>query len=287
MNKIKLVLVTGVAGAGKTTFASVCEENGYHVIEEFPTSMIPSLLELFKNEPETYSHVALFVNIAKVDEAAKTVRSDDSFASSLVGLDCQKEVLLTRFRLTRHIHPLQPKGYSLIDAIDADAKKMSEARPLFDFYIDTTGLREKDFRKKASAILSEGDGKIHLMITSFGYKFGLPCDAEIVIDARCLVNPYWVPELSRLTGLDQPVADFIAKDPKTGVFLEKLYSLLDDYLSQVVEDGRSFVMLDVGCSGGQHRSVFVAEQLQKHYQNQCHCIVCHREISRYVEDEKE
>lgn len=287
MAKIKLVLVTGVAGAGKTTFASVCEERGYHVIEEFPTSMISSLLDVFKKDPVNYDKVALFVNIVKIEDAAKIVRADDSFDVTVVGLDCSKDVLLTRFRLTRHIHPLQPKGFSLMDAIDADAKKMEETRPVYDVYLDTTGLNEKDLRKKAAALLSEGGSKLNILISSFGYKYGLPRDAEVVIDARVLANPYWVKELSRLTGLDKPVVDYIRKDPKTGPFLEKLFALLDAYFAQAVEEGRSYVVIDVGCSGGQHRSVFVAEEIFAHYKNIYACTVCHREIARYVEDEKE
>jgi UPF0042 nucleotide-binding protein len=287
MAKITLVLVTGVAGAGKTTFASVCEEHGYHVIEEFPTSMIPSLLEVFKKEPENYDKVALFVNIAKIVDAAEIVRKDEAFDVTVVGLDCSKDVLLTRFRLTRHIHPLQPKGFSLMEAIEADAKKMEETRPLYDVYLDTTGLNEKDLRKKAAALLGQGENKLHIVISSFGYKYGLPRDAEVVIDARVLANPYWVKELSRLTGLDKPVVDYIKKDPKTAPFLAKLFGLLDDYFAQAVEEGRSYVVVDVGCSGGQHRSVFIAEEIFAHYKNQYACTIYHREITRYVEDEKE
>jgi UPF0042 nucleotide-binding protein len=287
MAKITLVLVTGVAGAGKTTFASVCEEHGYHVIEEFPTSMIPSLLEVFKKEPESYDKVALFVNIAKIEDAAEIVKKDEAFDVTVVGLDCSKDVLLTRFRLTRHIHPLQPKGFSLMEAIEADAKKMEETRPIYDVYIDTTGLNEKDLRKKASALLGQGENKLHVVLSSFGYKYGLPRDAEVVIDARVLANPYWVKELSRLTGLDKPVVDYIRKDPKTAPFLEKLFGLLDDYFAQAVEEGRSYVVVDVGCSGGQHRSVFIAEEIFAHYKNQYACTIYHREITRYVEDEKE
>lgn len=287
MAKIKLVLVTGVAGAGKTTFASVCEEHGYHVIEEFPTSIIRSLLDVFKKDPDNYDKVALFVNIAKIEDAAEIVRKDASFDVMVVGLDCSKDVLLTRFRLTRHIHPLQPKGFSLMEAIEADAKKMEESRPIYDVYIDTTGLNEKDLRKKASALLSEGESKLNIVISSFGYKYGLPRDAEVVIDARVLANPYWVKELSRLTGLDKPVVDYIKKDPKTGPFLSKLFALLDDYFLEAVEEGRAYVVIDVGCSGGQHRSVFIAEEIFAHYKNQYACTIYHREITRYVEDEKE
>ena len=287
MDKMKLVLVSGVAGAGKTTFASVCEEKGYHVIEDFPTSMIPSLLDVFKREPEVYDKVALFVNISKIEESAEAIKKDPTFAITTVGLDCSTDVLLTRFRLTRHIHPLQPKGYSLSEALAADAQKMEETHPLYDIYIDTTGLTEKDLRKKAAALLDRTSSKLHIIISSFGYKYGLPKDAEIVIDARGLINPYWVKSLSRMTGLDQPVIDYIEKDQHTTDFMGKLFALLDDYFSRAVEEGRSFIVLDVGCSGGQHRSVYVAEKLYAHYKTSYACTLYHRELSRYLEDEKD
>src|SRR5574344_1341094 len=224
MDKMKMVLVSGVAGAGKTSFASVCEEKGYHVIEELPVSMIPSLLDVFKANPAEYAKNALFVNIVKLEDAATLLRADPAFDTTVVGLDCSRDVLLTRFRLTRHIHPLQPKGYTLEEALEMDEKAMKQTQPILDLYIDTTGLPEKDLRKKAAAILGDKQSQLNVVFSSFGYKYGLPRDAEIVIDARVLANPYWVPELCRLTGLDEPVREYIESDPKTKVFLTKLFS---------------------------------------------------------------
>ena len=286
-NLMKLVLVSGVSGAGKTTFASVCEEKGYHVIEELPISMIPSLLDVFKGKPEEYAKNALFVNISKLEDAADLLRKDSAFQTVVVGLDCSQDVLLTRFRLTRHIHPLQPKGYSLEEALDLDQKAMKKIQPLLDVYIDTTGLTEKDLRKKAGAILGDQRSRLNVVFSSFGYKYGVPRDAEVVIDARVLANPYWVKELSRLTGLDKPVIDYIKADSKTAPMLDKIYGILDPYFECAVEEGRPYCVIDIGCSGGQHRSVFVAEELFAHYKDRYSCIVYHREINRYVEDEKD
>jgi UPF0042 nucleotide-binding protein len=285
--KIRLLLVSGVSGAGKTTFASVCEERGFYVIEDLPLSMIPSLLEVFKNEPATYEKVAVFVGISHVQAAAAICHKDSAFETTVVGLDCSLEVLMTRFRLTRHIHPLQPKGFTLEEALQADAQAMREAKPFCDLYIDTSGLSEKELRKEAAALLLGGSPKLTVIISSFGYKYGLPRDAEIVLDSRALANPYWVKELSHLTGLDQPVIDYIEKDPKTPIFLNKVYSLLEDYLAHAQEEGRAYAFIDVGCSGGQHRSVFVAEKIYEHFKTLYPCSVSHRELARYLEDEKD
>lgn len=285
--KTQLLLVSGVSGAGKTTLASVCEEHGYYITEEIPIAMISSLLAAFGKNSSVYSKVALFVGLSSFEKASALVRSSPYVTPLVWGLDCSSDVLMTRYRLTRHTHPLQPKGYSLEEAIHIDATRMAKLRPLFDVYLDTSGLSERDLRIKAASLLEKRDPKLRLIISSFGYKYGLPRDAEIVIDARCLINPFWVPTLSRLTGLDKPVVDYIEKDPHTQDFMSKLFELLSDYLVHAQADGRSFVVLDVGCSGGQHRSVYVAEALAKHFSADYDCTVYHREIMRYREDRRE
>jgi UPF0042 nucleotide-binding protein len=286
--KIRLVIVAGVSGAGKTTFASVCEEYGYYVIEDLPVSMVPSLFKLFKEKSERFAKDAIFVNIAVVSEVIALAKQEADFDVVSVGLDCAYSDLLNRFRLTRHIHPLQPKGYTLDEALKDDEEKMKQARQYFDIVIDTTGLSPKDFHKLAAYyIAGENAGKMNVVFSSFGYKYGLPRDAEVVLDARALANPFWVPELKNLTGLDKPVQDYIDKDPKTAPFIAKICALLDDYFVASAEEGRNFLFVDVGCSGGQHRSVYVAQKLYEHYKDSYNCTVSHRELSRYQEDRKD
>ena len=289
MNKVNLLIVSGVAGAGKTTLASVCEEHGFYVVEDFPSKTLPALLTVFENDPLTYGQAAMFVNISVAEEIIDEARKNPAFQVTAIGLDCSIEVLLNRFRLTRHIHPLQPRNYTLMEALQMDEEAMKKCRSVFDVYIDTSNLTEKDLRKMAARLIEKDTGKkpISVVFSSFGYKYGLPRDAEIVIDARILANPYWVKELAPLTGKDQAVIDYIDKDPKTKPLLDTLYSFLDDYLRWSIDDGRSFVFIDVGCSGGQHRSVYVAEHLYNHFKDEYNCSVTHRELSRYVEDEKE
>jgi UPF0042 nucleotide-binding protein len=155
MDKMKMVLVSGVAGAGKTTFASVCEEKGYHVIEEL-ADLDDSLRFWMSSRP-------IRPSMPKTPSSSTSsnlrmpplLRADPAFDTTVVGLDCSRDVLLTRFRLTRHIHPLQPKGYTLEEALEMDEKAMKQIQPILDVYIDTTGLTEKDLRKKAAAILGD------------------------------------------------------------------------------------------------------------------------------------
>ncbi|MCI1244690.1 MAG: RNase adapter RapZ [Bacilli bacterium] len=288
MNKVNLVIVSGLSGAGRTTLASVCEELGYYVVEDLPSKMLPSLLTVFENDPITYGEAAVFVNISVAPSIIAEAKKRPSLDVTAIGLDCSQEVLLSRFRLTRHIHPLQPRGYTLLDAIKKDEEDMERCRASFDIYIDTTNLTEKDLRKLAAHLLSKSKGKapISVVFSSFGYKYGLARDSEVVLDARLLKNPYWVPELRKLTGIDQPVIDYIDKDPKTAPFLTKLYDLVGEYIKGSVEDGRAFAFIAVGCSGGQHRSVYVAQHLYDHFKGRFNCLITHRELSRYREDGK-
>ena len=288
-DKVRLVIVSGAAGAGKTTLASVCEEHGFYVVEDLPSKMLPALLTVFQNDPSTYGKAAMFVNISVAAEIISVAKQNPAFEVVSIGLDCSIDTLLNRFRLTRHIHPLQPRGYTLMEALKEDETAMEKCRPSFDVYIDTTNLTEKDLRKMAGHLLDQEDGKkpITVVFSSFGYKYGLPRDAEVVIDARVLANPYWVEGLSALTGIDQPVIDYIDKDPKTKPFLDRIYDLLGHYIEGSVEDGRSFIFIDVGCSGGQHRSVYVAQHLYEHFKDKYNCSVTHRELARYREDGKD
>ncbi len=282
--KVEVLLVSGVSGAGLTTLAGVVEEHGYHVVEGVPSPLIPATMSLFKKEIAQYAKVALFVDLPNLRDAAQAVRADEGVASSVWGLDCSFEALMSRYRLTRHTHPLQPRGYSLEKALLEDAALMAALRPIFDVCLDTSDLTEKALRLKASALLEKREHSLGLFIMSFGYKYGVPRDAEVVIDARGLANPYWVKELSALNGLDAAVKDYIAKDPETAPFLAALYAFLDRYLLLAEKEARGFVFLDVGCSGGQHRSVYIAEALKAHYEGTYDVKVMHRELGRQGED---
>ena len=281
--KIVLLLVTGCSGAGKTTVASVAESLGYYITESIPAAMIDSLLAVFKSDPQTYGKVALFVPIDNFQKVRERIVKDKEIALKSWGLDCSFDVLMARFRLTRHIHPRQPRGMTLDEAIQQDRQIMDAIRDNFDIYIDTTSLSEKELRIKARALIETDGASLSVFFSSFGFKYGLPRDSEMVIDARFLPNPYWDDELAKMTGLDAPVIEYIEKSPITKDFMKSLYNLLDLYFSESAKLGRGFVTVNVGCTGGQHRSVYIVEQLYKHYRDLYDCTLSHRELSRYVE----
>ena len=281
--KIKLLLVTGCSGAGKTTVASVAESLGYYIVEQIPSSLALSLIDVFKKEPQTYGKVALFVNLDKFERVYNAIKEEEGIELKTWGLDCSFDELMSRFRLTRHIHPLQPKGYTLEEAIGNDRTNIDKLRPLFDIYIDTTSMTEKYFRAYAGTIIGEERSKLFVFFSSFGFKYGLPRDSEIVIDARLLPNPYWVKELRPLTGLDQPIKDYLEQSEVTSKFLNGLFGNLDLFFEETIKQGKGFVSVNVGCTGGQHRSVYIAEALYEHYKDKYKCSINHRELSRNEE----
>lgn len=286
--KIILLLVSGVSGAGKTTVAGACESNGFYVVEDLPLKMFSSLLTLFKSERGLYSKAAVFLGLKQIGAAIEIARKDPAFDVRAVGLDCSREVLLSRYKLTRHIHPLQPKGYTLVEALSDDENAMQAVRESFDVFIDTTSLTEKELRVRADVLMNGANaGKLSVIFCSFGYKYGIPQDADVVVDARVLANPYWVPSLRALTGKDLEIAEYIGKDPKTKPFLDSLITMLSHFFKLCSEEGRNFVYVDCGCSGGQHRSVYIAEQLANAFREEYLTSVFHRELLRYTADEKD
>ncbi len=281
-SKIQIAILSGLAGAGKTTASFAFEASGYYIVEDLPLKMVPGALSLFKSEKDNYRRVALILPLREVEEVARLIRRDDSFSLTTIGLDCRETTLLSRFKLTRHIHPLMTRGYSLEEALKADRAAMETARNAFDVYIDTSDLSEKQLRTAIYGVINhDGLKNLNVVFQSFGYKYGIPLDADIVVDARVLDNPYWVKELAPLTGLDDGVVDFIEKDAKTPLFLDSLYEYLDSFLRLCEKDGRTYVNVAVGCSGGQHRSVYVAKKLFERYRGSYRASLFHREMPRY------
>ncbi len=280
---INIVILSGLAGAGKTTASFAFEASGYYVVDDLPLKMVPGLLALFKNEAERYQRVALILPLKDVGEVTRLIRRDPAFSLISIGLDCQEAVLLSRYKLTRHIHPLMTSGYSLEEALENDRQALARVRDDLDVYIDTSSLGEKELRSMIFEVLrKDGRSNLNIFISSFGFKYGLPLDADTVIDARILDNPYWVKELAPLTGLDEEVKAFIEKDPKTEKFLKAIFDYLDVFLPLSEKDGRIYLSVAVGCSGGQHRSVYIARKIYERYEATYRCSLHHRELPRYL-----
>lgn len=276
---INLALISGVSGAGKTFVLSIFEENGYHVIDNLPLSLMENFILEAKSHPDKYSKVALAIPLYDAKEAYKLVKNDKEFKTLFLGLDCNDSVLLERFRLTRRLHPLQTSGLTLEQCIENDAKNISRIRYEFTNYIDTSKLSTGQLRKHLYSTVFVGDeSKLAVTFASFGYKRSIPHDIDIVLDARTLPNPYWVDELKEMTGLDKPVKDFIFSNEITKKFLEKTTGYLDYVLDKVKDSSRKSYIVGIACTGGQHRSVAIAEYLKEHYSKIYKTSVSHREL---------
>lgn len=276
------MFLSGVSGAGKTRISHVFEEQGYRVIENIPNAALPAALEEIATNP-AYDKTLLIAEIRHAEHALRIMRDFSGIRPYFLLLNCQKAELLSRYRLTRHVHPLQAKGLSLEECIDNDAKDLAAIRAEADLYIDTTGLSPADLRKIALLhIRGREDKNIVVVFSSFGYKYGMPMDADVVFDCRNIPNPFWVPELRPFTGLDQPIIEYLEDQPEVETFFEKMKDFLEYFLDSAEANGRAYASIAIGCSGGQHRSVYFAERLYQYFKTKKECVVNHREMHRYV-----
>lgn len=278
---INIIFLTGVSGAGKSTAAHALEERGFRIIENIPNEVLPELLEDIKKKPESYGKTALVQDIRHARTSLSILGQTGGIRLMSIALTCSKNELFTRFRLTRHIHPLQAKGYLLEQAIDEDTNWANEIRSMVDLYLDTTEFSSGELRESIFANLKHiGDGGMVISFLSFGYKYGVPSDADFVFDSRHLPNPYWVEELRDFTGLDQPVIDFLKSKRAVASYIKSIASFIEPIFEQSVKLGRKFIFVYVGCTGGQHRSVYVANALYELFKDKYYCMIAHRDIHK-------
>ena len=275
---IDLMIITGVYGAGKTTCLRAFEDGGYFITDNVPVGVVDAYFcELAKN-PDKYQKVALSVELEYALETYQLAKKHQEFSVKFIGITCDKATLNERYRLSRKLHPKQPKGMSLDEAIDSDLATIKKLTDYFDIYIDSANLNKNEFRNRIYDGAIGSKNKFVVSFTSFGYKVCVPQDIETVFDVRLLPNPYWEKELRPKTGLDQEVEDYVLKAPQTQKFLENLVKYLDFYLEELKKNDRGHASIGIACSGGQHRSVVIAEYLAKHYSNKYYTSVTHKNL---------
>jgi UPF0042 nucleotide-binding protein len=287
-----IVIVTGMSGAGRSTTANVLEDLGWLVVDNLPPQLLGHLAELrdearARNPEATRQQVAVVVDVrsrgwfGELDAAISAARERGE-RPSLVFLDATDEALVRRFESVRRPHPLQGSG-RLLDGIQRERAMLQDLRSSADVVIDSSGLNVHQLSAKLSSLFA-GDRRVQLRIAvmSFGFKYGLPLDADVVFDMRFLPNPYWVPELRPLTGRDEPVAEFVLRQQGADDFVDRASSLLDTMIDGYVREGRRYVTVAVGCTGGKHRSVAVAEALSGRLRghDSVDTFVVHRDLGR-------
>jgi UPF0042 nucleotide-binding protein len=287
------MIITGFSGAGKSTAMNVFEDAGYFCVDNLPPGMIGSLIELFVHEGSKVERAAVVSDVRGgdyFDELAAVLDDLDGMglAHRLLFLDAEDQTLLNRYKETRRRHPLAPGG-SIAEGIAAERSQLEALKARADAVIDTTGLSAAMLRGKIiEAFLGQqASTKLAVTFTSFGFKHGPPRDADLLFDVRFLPNPHYEPTLRPLTGLDERVVGFIDRDGKLAEFYALLEPLLDYLLGQYVAEGKSYLVVGIGCTGGRHRSVAIAEHLAARYGRRDDALVAvtHRDLDKPARQE--
>jgi RNase adapter protein RapZ len=261
----EFIVITGLSGAGRSQAADILEDLGWFVIDNLPPLLIPKVSELASSPGSSIAKVVLVVGTGPYhDEVLPALRmlEQQGVRLRIVFLEASTDVLVRRYESTRRRHPLAAQA-TLADAIEAERRVLEPVKAEADVVVDTSELNVHQLRERVLDLFADAapESGMQTTITSFGYKHGLPLDTDLVIDCRFLPNPHWVPELTDLTGLDQPVRDYVLGQPVSGRFLDELTSLLELLLPAYVSEGKSYLTLALGCTGGQHRSVAIAEEV--------------------------
>ncbi len=274
-----LIILTGVSGAGKTSASIIFEELGYYLTENVPSDLYEALFLEFSKEKAKYKNVFMVANIVDALEAYELAIKQKNLNVTFIGLDASYEVLMERYRLTRHVHPLQQRGYSLEESIHKDHEEILKIRDRFTHYLDSSKMTFQEMRQYFyDLIKGKGSQKMNVVFSSFGYKMAIPLDLDYIIDVRILPNPYWEENLRPLTGLDKKIKDYVLNNELSQKYLNDITTLLDTYLSECEKAGRSMINVGVGCSGGQHRSVVISEYLKEYYSKKFITTSEHRDI---------
>lgn len=282
---MRLTVITGMSGAGKSQALGAFEDAGWFSVDNLPPGLLPSLADLLLLDGSPFESAAVvcdirggawFSDLAEVlDHVAERVEVRILF------LEASDDDLVRRFSETRRPHPLAAQ-VTLSEAIELERKQLAGMRERADVVIDSSGLSIWDLRRAVFAAMTQSGGpRLHVDFVSFGFKHGLPRDADLVFDVRFLRNPHYVPDLAQLTGLDAEVREFLDAAPGMAPFLERLEVLLDFLLPAYVEEGKSRLSVAFGCTGGRHRSVALAEIMAERYRHQGYDVsVFHRHIDK-------
>lgn len=282
---MRLVIISGRSGSGKTTALRALEDAGYSCIDNFPVSLLQSLVHNALRDPmQQGTNVAVCIDARsrQLEQFPEILLALDrmDLDSQVIYLDALSATLVKRFSETRRRHPLTDEETDLLEAIEAEREVLESIADMADLTIDTTNLRGRQLTDLiAERVVGQIRPGLSLLFRSFGYKFGVPVDADLVFDIRCLPNPYWVDELRPLTGLDQPVRDYLDADATVQEMFDDLCRFLERWLPRFEDDHRTYMTVAIGCTGGQHRSIYMAEKLGRHFEGRfANVLVRHREL---------
>ncbi len=267
---MRFVIVTGMSGGGKSTAIHMLEDAGYYCVDNLPVSLIGKFSELITKPENEINKAVLGIDARagqRFEEVAGIIDSlkDKGIPVEILYMDCSDQVLIKRYKETRRIHPMNVNdtGARIEDGIAKEREVLSEIKKRADYVIDSSQLLTRDLRKELDKIFVKNEAYNSLMVTilSFGFKYGIPTDADLIFDVRFLPNPYYVEELKHQTGNDKAVQDYVKGFPECGQFLDKLTDMLSFLIPGYVQEGKYQLVVGIGCTGGQHRSVTIANEL--------------------------
>ena len=278
---MQIVLVSGLSGSGKSIAIAVLEDVGYYCVDNLPLAMLQPLVDYLKREGHTRIAIAIdarsSASFAQLPQIAGALREQGADLR-VIFLEAKTLSLVKRFSETRRRHPLSRDNVSLQEAIQLEREMLADIAPLAH-RIDTSDLSAAALRMWIKDLVGQDRSRITLLFESFGFKHGIPLDADLVFDVRCLPNPHYVDELRPLTGRDQPVQDFIEASPNAMALLADIRSFVENWLPCFIRDHRAYLTVAIGCTGGQHRSVYFAETLAAAFREREQVLVRHRELS--------
>ena len=284
---MQLIIVTGMSGAGKSTAIKVLEDDGFYCIDNLPPALIPTFTDLCIGQLDKYNKVALGIDIrggvlfTDLFSSLKIIR-DKGYQFDMLFLDSSDHVLIKRYKETRRMHPLAREG-RIEEGIAKERVLLKELKEKSSEIIDTSNLLPKDIREIVRKVYIKEEDFNNLMITvvTFGFKYGIPIDSDLVFDVRFMANPYYIPEIRPLTGNDKIVQDFVMKNQVSVDFLEKLKDMIEFLVPNYVKEGKHQLVISIGCTGGKHRSVTIGNKLFENLINMGHsAYIQHRDIEK-------
>ncbi|WP_100332864.1 RNase adapter RapZ [Bacillus xiapuensis] len=283
---VQLIIITGMSGAGKTVAIQSFEDLGFYCVDNLPPTLLPKFLELMKDAGTQMNKVAVVMDMRGREFFDHLIKSLDEVADmssvtpKVLFLDAEDSVLVRRYKETRRSHPLSPNGLPL-EGIRQERELLEDVKGRAQFIYDTSALKPRDLREKIVAEFSLNKKAIFTVnVMSFGFKHGLPIDADLVFDVRFLPNPHYIDHMRPRTGLDGDVATYVLKWNDTQKFLEKVLDLLTFMLPHYKMEGKSQLVIAIGCTGGQHRSVALTEYIGKHFSKDYETRITHRDIKK-------
>lgn len=287
---MRFVIVTGLSGAGKTQAIRSLEDLGYFCVDNLPSTLIPKFVEACSETRGIIDKIALVIDIRggkffdNIFESLDYLKNN-GYEYEILFLDASDEVLIKRYKESRRKHPLAPEG-RIINGIKLERKRLEEIRNMASNIIDTSKLATRELKEKITGIYQkEGQIETKLIITvlSFGFKYGIPVDSDLVFDVRFLPNPFYIPDLKHYSGNETPVSEYVMSFPQTKEFVDKLHDMLKFLIPNYLKEGKRQLIVSIGCTGGRHRSVTIANEIYKRLKNDGQIVnIDHRDIDEDI-----